>query len=318
MTVVPAVENVDATADASIDLLEFLGFARRRLRWVLAAVLLGGLLALAFLNIATPQYSATLRVSAASSGGGLGGALGQLGGIAAMAGLDLAQGSGAAASPFELYLDKLRSHANAKALARDPEVLRHIFFKEWNAEQRRWQEPDTLVRNFDNALRRIAGQPRDYHPPGADELAAYLTDKVGVTAAKPKDPPLTTIYYEDRDPAFAAMLLNRMHGLADDTVRRLALRRAVENSKFLAGRLAAAQNVEQQRSLAQILLDQERQIMMASSSVSFAATPSEPAVASPEPVRPKVPTTIIAGLLLGGLVGLLGLFGLFLVRSMRS
>ena len=318
MTVTAMVDQVEPAPGDSIDLFEFLRFVRRRLMWILGAALLGVMLALVYLNIATPKYSATLRVSAASTGGGLGGAMGQLGGIAAMAGLDFAQGSGAAASPFELYLDKLRSHANAKALARDPDVLRHIFYKEWNVEQRRWQEPDTLVRNLDNSLRRIAGQPRDYRPPDADKLAEYLTDKVGVTAAKPKDPPLTTIYFEDRDPAFAATLLNRMHGFADDAVRRQALRRAVQNSRFLTGRLAMMQNVDQQRSLSEILLDQERQIMMASSSVSFAATPSQPAVTSPEPVRPKVPTTIIAGLLLGALFGLLGLFGVFLARSMRA
>ena len=303
----------------SIDLLQFLGFVRRRWLWVLGAMLLGGSLALVYLNIATPKYSATLRVSAASSGGGLGGALGQLGGIAAMAGLDLGKGSGSAATPFDLYLDKLRSHANAEELARDPAVMRHIFFREWNETERRWQEPDSLVHNLDKVVQNIAGQPRPpYQPPDADELTEYLADKLGVTAAKPKDPPLTTIVFEDRDPAFAAMLLNRVHSFADDAVRALALRRATENSRFLTGRLSITQNVDQQRSLSEILLDQERQIMMASSSVSFAATPSQPAVTSPEPVRPKVPTTIIAGLLLGALFGLLGLFGVFLARSMRA
>lgn len=319
MTATSMVDTIEVKGSDSIDLLEFLGFARRRWLWVLVSALVGGAFALVFLNIAIPKYSATLRVSAASASGGIGGTLGQLGGIAAMAGLDLGKGAGSAASPFDLYVDKLRSHANAEVLARDPAVMRHIFYKEWNEAENRWQEPRNFILTLNRLMHSIAGQPlAPYQPPDADELSEYLHDKIGVTAAKPKDPPLTTIYYEDRDPAFAAMLLNRAHSYADDAVRRIALRRANANSRFLTSRLAITQNVDQQRSLSEILLDQERQIMMASSSVSYAATPSEPAVPSPDPVSPKVPTTIIAGLLVGGLAGLLGLFGLFLSRSMRA
>ena len=114
------------------------------------------------------------------------------------------------------------------------------------------------------------------------------------------------------------MLLNRLHGFADDSVRRLALRRATENARFLAGRLAAVQNVDQKLSLSEILLEQERMIMLASSKVSYAATPSELAVPSPKPVTPKVGLTLNVGLLLGGLIGLFSLFGIFLVRTMRG
>ncbi len=304
---------------ASIDLVQFLGFLRQRLRWIIGAVLVGGVLAIVYLNIATPKYSAIMRVSAASSGGGLGGALGQLGGIAAMAGLDLGKGASSAASPFDLYLDKLRSHANAVEVARDPILMRHIFYKEWDATAGRWHAPDTLSYKLEQFLNDIAGRPRiPYRPPGADELSEYLLEKVRITPPKPKDPPLTSIYFEDRDPVIAAMLLNKVHGFADDSVRRLSLRRAIENSRFLTSRLQTTQNLDQKMRLSEILLEQERQIMMASSNVSYAATPSEPAVPSPEPVTPNVVATIVVGLLLGGLIGLLVLFSMFLARVMRA
>jgi hypothetical protein len=309
----------DSVAVDSIDLFEFLRYLRKRLTWIVGAAILGILLALAYLNFATPRYSAELRVSSASGGSGLGGALGQLGGIAAMAGLDLQRGSGVGASPFDLYLDKLRSRANAEILAKDQTIMRHIFAGYWNAEENRWQEPRSVVRSASQIIRQLAGQPRPaWHPPGAAELAEFLGRAVRVSAAKPKEPPLTTLYYEDRDPRFAAMLLDRMHASADEAVRRHVLQRATLYSQYLTNQLAVTENADQRRNLSEILLEQQRAIMMASSSVAFAANPSEPAVASAQPVGPKVPTTLATGALVGALVGAIVVFLMFLMRGSQE
>jgi capsular polysaccharide biosynthesis protein len=164
-------------------------------------------------------------------------------------------------------------------------------------------------------VKQIAGQPGpQWQPPAGGELADYLAKKVVVQAPKPKEPPVTSLLYEDRDPAFAAMLLDKLSAVADDSVRKRTLVRATTYARYLEERLKVTDNVDQQRRLSEILLDQERAIMMAGSSVPFAATPSEPAVPSQRPVRPNVVITLLVGLLVGAIVGVLGLFIRYLLK----
>lgn len=314
----------DAAADVApattVDLLAFVAYLRKRIWWLAAAMLAGLLLAFAYLNVATPKYAATLRVSpAAAGGGGLGGALGQLGGIAAMAGIDVRQGSSSGASPFDLYLDTLRSRHVADLLAKDQRLMQHIFISEWDPSTGQWRERRSVLRSAYKVVKQIAGQPGpEWHPPAGGELADYLSKKVVIQAPKPKEPPVTSLLYEDQDPAFAAMLLDRLSAVADDSVRQRTLVRATTYARYLENRLKVTDNVDQQRRLSEILLDQERAIMMAGSSVPFAATPSEPAVPSQRPVRPNVVTTLFVGLLVGAIVGVLWLFVLYLVKPQSS
>jgi Chain length determinant protein len=313
----PALPDVAEVAPATtVDLLAFVAYLRKRLWWLAAAMLAGLLLAFAYLNVATPKYAATLRVSpAAAGGGGLGGALGQLGGIAAMAGIDVRQGSSSGASPFDLYLDTLRSRHVADLLAKDQQLMQHVFISEWDPSTGQWRERRSILRSAYKLVKQIAGQPGpEWHPPAGGELADYLMKKVVIQAPKPKEPPVTTLLYEDQDPAFAAMLLDKLSALADDSVRQRTLVRATTYARYLENRLKVTDNVDQQRRLSEILLDQERAIMMAGSSVPFAATPSEPAVPSQRPVRPNVVMTLLVGLLVGAIVGVLWLFVLYLAK----
>lgn len=301
---------------ATVDLLAFAAYARRRIWWLAGASLVGLFLAFGYLNVAIPKYAATLRVSpAAAGGGGLGGALGQLGGIAAIAGIDVRQGSSSGASPFDLYLDTLRSRHVADLLAKDQRVMRHIFAKEWDASTGQWREQRSILRAASKLVGQIAGQPGPaWQPPAGGELADYLAKKVVVLPPKPKDPPVTSLLYEDRDPAFAVMLLDKLSALSDNSVRERTLVRATTYARYLESRLKVTDNADQQRRLSEILLDQERAIMMAGSSVPFAATPSEPAVPSQRPVRPNVMMTLLLGLLVGAILGVLGLFVRYLTK----
>ncbi len=282
-------EAQPGNAEPVVDLLAFVRVLRRRWRFIAVAAVAGAVLALVVLNFTVPKYAASLRISPASTGsGGLGGALGQLGGLAAIAGVDVRQSS-SAASPFDLYLDTLHARQTADLLARDPAIMHHIFERQWNPATRRWQPAASLTRPIMAAISSLAGQPRiEWRPPDGADLAEFIAKKLAIQAPKPKDPPVTTLYLEDPDPAFAARFLDRINAIADETVRARSLQRATEYARYLEGRLKTTTNGEQLKRLADILLEQDRAIMAASSSVSFAANVSEPAVATPRPVSPSV------------------------------
>ena len=301
--------------DQWIDLFALTRFIARRWFVLVAGAVTGTALAIAYLNFTVPKYAAELRISpAANSSGGLGGSLGQLGGIAAIAGIDVHQGN--SASPFDLYLDALRSRQTADTMARDPAIMHHVFTRQWNSATRRWHEPASLARPAMDAVRNLAGQPRyAWRPPNGADLAEFIAKKLAVEAPKPKDPPVTTLYLEDSDAPFAAAFLDRINGIADSAVRVRALQRATEYARYLQGRLKTTENAEQVKRLADVLLEQERAIMMASSSVPYAANPSEPAVATPRPVSPVVPAVILIGFVAGLLLTVVILVARFVWKS---
>lgn len=305
-------------SEGTVDLFAFIRYLRVRWYVVAAFAIAGVAIAFVYLNFATPRYAAVLHISPASStSSGAGGTLGQIGSLAAMAGVSVRQAS-TGATPFELYLDRMQSRGMAEQLAQDQRILHNIFETEWDSATRTWHKPPSLLGGVSASLRLLAGQPaRNWQPPNAARLQDYLQKKIGIVPPKPKDPPITTLVYEHRDPAFAIYLLTKMDRIADTDVRRSSLERARQYAIHLAQKLNETPVVEHRISLSEALLEQQRAIMMATSSASFAAIPTEPATASLEPVSPKIGLVLIVGLALGTLLGLIGLFAMFLRVSTK-
>ncbi len=280
---------------------------RRHLRWIAAAAVAGLLLAFLFLNLATVRYAGTLRVSPASSTqGSLSGALGRLGGLASLAGVQMRQGN-EGATPFELYLDRMQSRAIAEKLAKDPRILQTVFEREWDPASGRFTERTGLLRPVRTLLYGLAGQSLpEWTPPGAERLQTYLEKTVAITPPGPKDPPITTLSVRARDGAFAVYLLERLHAQADADVRAAQLERARQYAAHLAEKLAATQIAEHRVSLSEALLEQERAIMMATGSGDFAAIPLERPTTNSRPVSPQVLPALALGVAGGLFFGLLG------------
>jgi hypothetical protein len=305
-----------AVRDESLIDLVALGSFVWRLKWaVVLAAAAGLLVAVLYLNLATPKYEASLRITPASStSGGVGGALGRIGNLAAIAGVQVRQGSEGAA-PFELYLDRLRSRDLAVALARNDDIMRTVFESEWDPATRSFRDSPGLLRPLRGLVYGIAGQPvQPWDPPGPARLQEYLATAIRVTPPAPKDPPITTLLIRHRDPAFAKRLLEAVHVQADSDVRAQSLARARQYSAHLAEKLATTDVAEHRRTLSEALLEQQRAVMMATATGAYAAMPTESAVTSRRPVTPQVIVALGLGLILGSVVGLLGLTVAYFVK----
>lgn len=306
-------------APVFIDLLALVKDIRRHWAWVAAAALAGLALAFLYLNVANVRFAGTLRVSPASSTqGSLSGALGRLGGLASLAGVQVRQGS-EGASPFDLYLDRMQSRALAEELAKDPRILRTVFDREWDAASGRFGERPGLLRPVRNLLYGLAGQPMPpWTPPGAERLQEYLSKTLVITPPGPKDPPITTLSIRARDGGFAIYLLERMHAQADADVRAAQLERARQYAAHLSEKLASAQIAEHRSRLSEALLEQERAIMMAMGSGDFAAIPLERPTTNRRPVSPKVVPALALGLVGGLFFGIFGVAVAYVHGQMRD
>jgi uncharacterized protein involved in exopolysaccharide biosynthesis len=133
-------------------------------------------------------------------------------------------------------------------------------------------------------------------------LRDYLQRELVIT--KNSKTPVTAIGYDARDPDFGVYLLTKLDEYADLQVRSRALQQARDYQAYLTSVLPTVLIADARRSLAESLTQQYEAVMMAQSSVSYAAVALSAPQASVGPTKPKAMIVIALSLLLGLVVGL--------------
>lgn len=269
-------------------------------------------LAVLYLNVATYRYSARLVVAPTQSrSGGLSAAIGGLGGLASLAGVNIPQDQGSL--NFSLYLEGLHSRSLADALVRHSELMHTIYVREWNEEASRWQQPVSLVSSAANVVKGALGIPvRPWRQPDGGRLQEYLEREVTVIEDPKK--PFAVVAYRHPDPIFAAKFLDVLNTELDDMIRAKALARSTSNIAYLSGQLGEVTIAEHRLAITQALSEQEKQRMAANSSAPFAADPFGAASASAYPTSPR-PALALGVSVLGGLV--VGILLVLVIAQLR-
>ncbi len=291
------------TSREEMDLFEI---ARRMLagKWWITGCAGAGLLgSVLFLHSATPEYRTEMHVAPAASSSGGKSQLGGLGGLAAMAGVSLG-GSSQSVTPFDLYLETLTSRALAEALAKDNVVMRTVFKAEWDEGGQHWREPSSLARSAVKGIGSALGVKRSpWRAPEAAELQEFIRRNVVVKRPDAKDAPITKLTLDSENPKFASYLLDHMSRIADERVRRNNLKTASSYAAYLSQKLRTEMVAEYRRDLSQALAEQEKSIMMASSSTPYAAMIIEEPTTATKPVRPNSILVLLLGLAGGAMLG---------------
>jgi len=297
----PKIDTETVAIDDDPRLSDLAGKVWRNKWIVIAATFLGLIGAVFYLRTAPSIYTAELRVTASSSSNGSG-SNSRLAGLASLAGLS--NDSGAAASPFDLYLEALTSREVASALAKDDRVMRVTFAGDWDATRHVWHEPKSLRRTIGRQLKTILGIPiQNWHPPGGAELQAFIKGNLSIERGAKS--PVTVIRLDHGDPEFAVYLLKRTNEVADSLIKMETRRRAVDYSQYLSDRLRTVTLAEHREALATALGEQERSAMLASSQLPYAATALEHPAASMGPTKPRASSVLAFGILLGLAAGTL-------------
>jgi uncharacterized protein involved in exopolysaccharide biosynthesis len=264
-------------------------------KWLVAGIVLASLLAgIVFLNLATRTYTTELKVTAAaSSANSIANRLGNLGGLAAAAGLSI--GGSSKAEPFEMYLEALTSRNVADTLAKDQRIMTTIFARDWDPAAKQWQQPSATPAELVKSFIGVADPP--WRAPDGARLQNYLERRLVVT--KSVKSPVTIIAYDAQDPAFGLHLLQQLNRAADDEVRQRALLQANEYKAYLSTLLPTVAIADVRSSLAASLTEQYEAVMMAKSSVPYAAVALGGPKASLAPTKPKVAIVLALAILLG-------------------
>lgn len=257
-------------------------------RWLLTSIVVVFIaLAVAAALLMTPIYrSSALLVPAEVETSGMSsllGGLGELGGLAALAGLDLGGSGNATAESLAV----LRSRSFTEAFLRDLDLMPVLFADAWDAAGKRWRNPDDApsmadgYKYFDEEIRSVTQDARTG---------------------------LVTVNVDWRDAAVSAEWANALVDRLNAEMRRRAIERTNAAVKFLEQELANTVIVDTRTAIGRLMETQINQRMLANVTEEYAFRVIDRALPpdDDDPVRPRPLVMVVlataAGLLAGVVV----------------
>lgn len=274
----------DPSSDEEIDLRAVAAAVSARYWWVVISVVIctAAFTAAAFLM--TPIYRASTVVVDASStlngmGGGLASTLGQLGGLASLAGINMNPGG----NPTEEALAVMRSREFTEHFIRDLQLLPELFYKRWDADRKQWKgdakDTPTLVQGF-----------------------RYFDTNVR-NASQDRKTGLISIQIEWKDPVKAAEWANLLVERLNNEMRSRAIDKTNASVGYLEKELAATPTVEIRQAINRLIETQINQRMLANVTHEYAFRVVDRAL-PPDPRNITKPNRLLL-LVLGPVLGLL-------------
>jgi uncharacterized protein involved in exopolysaccharide biosynthesis len=204
---------------------------------------------------------------------------GQLGGIAALAGVSVGDSNSVEA------LAVLQSRKFARDFIEQLDLLPVFFEKSWDAANNRWvqEDPDAV--------------------PDVRDGVKFFHEKI-LSVSEARSTGLVTLAIEWTDPDMAAAWASVLVQRLNDRLREKALQEAETNVAYLQSELASTTLVTLQESIGRLLESELPKLMLAKGNEEFAFKTVDPAVSPKYRVHPKRALTVVIGTILGGLLGM--------------
>jgi uncharacterized protein involved in exopolysaccharide biosynthesis len=270
--------------DDELDLRELLLRLWRGRVWIVACAAICMTVAAAIAFTTVPVYRAKTVLTPAGDrdnlGRSLSSALGSLGGLASLAGVDV----GGVDSAVEEALAVLTSRAFTEEFIRENDLMPELFPREWDAAAKRWKDPQdvpTLARAYRIFDRDVRLVERD--------------KKTGLVVLQ--------IDWRDREKAsqWANLLVRKLN----TEMRARAIAQSEASIGFLKKELADTTVLEIRESINRLLESQIRQRMLANVTQEYAFRVVDRALIPDltDKVRPKKLLMLLVGGILGGFLG---------------
>jgi uncharacterized protein involved in exopolysaccharide biosynthesis len=259
----------------------------RRL-WIVASIVVGTAIAAAVAFVSTPVYRvvAVLVPAGADRGGmgaGLNSALGQLGGLASLAGINVGGGD----IETEESLAVVRSRQFTEAFIESQNLTPVLFAKRWDEQQGTWR----------------AGKK----PPTRAEAFKYFDKKIRAVLTDKKTG-LVRLQVEWRDREQAAAWANELIRRLNVEMRTRAIDKADASIGYLEKELNGTTTVASREAIGRLIESQIKQRMIANVQQEYAFRVVDKAMApdADDFVRPQRLLMIGIGLVGGAMLGVLG------------
>lgn len=253
-------------------------FAGRKL--IIGCVVVGTLACIVAAFVITPTYqaAATLAPARATGGEGLLDSLGQLGGLASLAGADLGKND----ALTEESLAVLRSRTFTESFIKDRGLMPKLFHTKWDAKRNAWKKP-----------------------PGPTPARAYKRFNKVRSVAVDKKTGLVTLQIEWRDRNEAAQWATELVARLNAEMRARAIRDAEASLRFLEQEQLNITAVATREALGRLTESQLKQRMLANVTEEYAFRVVDRALPpdADDPVWPRKSLLAAVGFVSGGVLG---------------
>jgi uncharacterized protein involved in exopolysaccharide biosynthesis len=268
--------------------------------WIVATVLIfvGGFGVAAFTM--TPLYrAATVVIPAASDTGGLGSltsALGQLGGLASLAGINTGSGNVDA----EEALAVLRSREFTERFIAENDLMSVLLYRRWDAVAGHWKGGDDKTPTLAEGFKYFNGRVR--------------------TVTRDARTGLITVQIVWKDPAQSAVWANDLVARLNNEMRARAIARTSASVEFLEKELTSTGAIETRQAIGRLIEAQVNQRMLANVTQEYAFRVVDRALPPDrtDRVRPRRLTMLALGAVLGFVCGVLLVLAGTMVASYRA
>ncbi len=291
----------DLDADDAVDLRILLATIAARRTWVIVSIILCSVAFTAAAFLMKPVYRAsTVLISASSErnslSSSLSSTLGQLGGIASLAGINVGSGDPAT----EEALAVLQSREFTERFIDDLNLMPELYVRKWDLARKAWKGPQ-----------------EDW--PTAAKAVKYFNKKIR-TIVQDKKTGLVTLQIDWRDRFEAAKWANELAKRLNFEMRSREIDKAGASLTYLEKELATTSVLDTREAINRLIEAQIKQRMLANVTQEYAFRVVDRAMApdSDDPESPHKVVLLIAGPLVGLLLGVMGVLSVSLLAGKKA
>jgi uncharacterized protein involved in exopolysaccharide biosynthesis len=289
-------------SDDEIDLRELFGILLVGKLRIIAITAVFAVASIIYALSVPNEYKATaLLAPAKSDGGGLSGALGQMGGLASLAGISL---GGGASGEAEIAQEIMKSWSYIEGFIDENNIAVEVFAAEgWSKGSNELQidadlyDAETKTWLVENATTGVVG------PPSSWELFESFSKRLAVLEDKTSG--LVSVSIEYYSPQVGKQWVD----LYVESINRFMQQRQVtkisRNIEYLQEQIGKTSIAEMQEVFYSIIEEQTKNKMLAEASPDYAFVVVGPSMVPEEKSQPKRALICILGTLLGGMLSVL-------------
>ena len=295
-------EQVPNQYDDEIDLRELFGvlWAGRLKILVITAVF--ALASVVYALSVPNQYKATALLSPAqSSGGGLSGALGQVGGLASLAGVSI---GGGGSSEAQVAQEIMKSWSFIEGFIQSNDLAVDVYAVEgWSKSSNSLQINSDLYDESDSQWLVENNETGELGPPSSWKLFEDFSGMLSVSEDKKSG--LVSVSVEYYSPQIAKHWLDLYVAAINGHMQERKMAEVTRNITYLEAQIKKTNIAEMKEVFYTIIEEQIKSKMLAEASPDYAFVPVSPSMVPEEKSQPKRALICILGTLLGGMLSVL-------------
>jgi len=240
------------------------------------------------------QYKATALLSSAdSSGGGLSGALGQLGGLASLAGVSLGGGE---SSKGQIAQEIMQSWSFIEGFVEDNNLAVGVYAADgWDKSSNELQ--------INSGLYDASKSQWLVEPPSSWSLFKTFSGILSVSEDKKSG--LVSVSIEYYSPLIAKQWLDLYVAAINEHMQKREMAKVTRNIEYLQAQIKKTNIAEMQEVFYTIIEEQIKSKMLAEASPEYAFVAVSPSMVPEQKSQPKRALMCILGTLLGGMLSVL-------------